>query len=105
MQTQTIGNAALAASLVVSARPAKLCGIYGVNNGASQQYIQIHEAPALPADGATPRLSIPVGAGQFYSIEFEAGMDLDAVTVCNSSTLATKTIGANNCAFTALVAL
>ena len=104
MEGRKIGNGALAASRVVSAVPGKLLGLYGVNTNGSQQYIQLHEAGALPADGVVPLLSIPVPGGQFFSFDFPQGMPVDALTVCNSSAMATKNMGGADCSFVAIFA-
>jgi hypothetical protein len=92
--TQSVGNAALVASRIVATQPRKLFTVMGYNGGAAQ-FIQIHEAAALPAEGAVPKHSFPIAAGNFFSFDLGlAGEDLDAITVCNSSTADTKTIGA-----------
>lgn len=91
---------ALVASRIISTRPCKLLAIIVLNTNIANQYIQIHEAAALPADTAIPELpSITVAAGGTTMFDFGPnGLDLDACVVCNSSTAATKTIGAADCA-------
>lgn len=101
--TQIVPNApgtSLVASRVLSTRPCKLYAVIVFNNSASTQYIQIHETTTLPANGVAPKIpSIPVAAGTTVMVDVggQVGMDLDALTVCNSSTAATKTIGAADC--------
>lgn len=95
---------AYAASLVVSSSPAKLHRITGYNSGAAQ-FIQLHDAAALPADTAAPKIVISVAATSNFSIDFgEVGRLFDnGVIVCNSTTAPTKTIGSANCWFDAQV--
>jgi len=79
--------------------------ICGYNSNAAQQFIQLHETKTVPAEGAVPRFSFPVGGSQFYSFVFgQVGADFDALTVCNSTTSATKTIGANDTSFQGILA-
>lgn len=97
---------ALAASLVVKASPGALYRVRGYNNKVSAQFIQIHDAAALPADAAVPISSISVPASTAFDIPYgERGRDMSlGIVVCNSSTLATKTIGAADCWIEALYA-
>jgi hypothetical protein len=90
---------ALAASGVIKNAAGTLYGISGLNNKTSDQYIQIFNTAAVPADGAAPFALIKVGAGCNFSYDFGIrGMRL-TTGICwsNSSTLATKTIGAADC--------
>lgn len=91
---------ALVASRVISAGPCKLLALIVFNSNAAQQYIQVHEAAVLPADTEVPELpAMPVAAVGLTMLDFGPnGIDLDACVVCNSSTAATKTIGAADCA-------
>lgn len=89
---------AVAASLVVKAGAGALLGFSGYNGSASAQYIQVHNTASLPADTAVPVIVIKAEAGENFSfastkpITFATG-----IVVCNSSTLATKTIGSADC--------
>ena len=71
------------------------------------QYIMVFGTNAVPANGAKAQLGpFPVSAGQFYSIDFGAyGADLDGVTICNSTTANTLTIGAADTTFQAILKL
>lgn len=103
--TRKIGNGALVASLLVSTVPGKLLSVVVLNTGAAQ-YLQVHESATLPANGAVPALpAIALAAGP-STTQFDlggVGIDLDAITLCNSSTAATKTIGAADCAIVAIL--
>ena len=97
--TQNSTTTALAASLVVKAAPGIVYGLSGINNKASAQYIQIHDASSLPADTAVPKVVVTVPATSNFSIDFGYyGRSFGTgIVICNSSTLATKTIGAADC--------
>ena len=91
-------TSALAASLVAKASAGTLYGVSGINNSASAQYIQVHNTASLPADTAVPVIVIKVDAGEnfFYAPESPVTMST-GITISNSSTLATKTIGSADC--------
>lgn len=60
------------------------------------QWVQIHDVSAAPADTAVPLISIYVTANGMVSITFPIPLE-NGLYVCNSSTHATKTIGAADC--------
>jgi hypothetical protein len=105
MKTRLNGSNQQLSSLVISTSPVKLFGVFGANNAAATRYIQVHPSPTLPADGAVPLLSIAVAAGGSYFATFSQGMDLDALTLCTSTTQATKTLDSASCLFNAMLAL
>jgi len=94
----------LATSGVVKASPGTLYGIVGINDSATAQYIQLHDATAVPADTAIPVVVITVPTKSNFSIDFGMYGMAFATGICwsNSSTLATKTIGAADCWLTAI---
>lgn len=89
-----------AASLQASTTPAKVFYVKGYNSGAAQ-FIQLADAIALPANATVPLLNIAVGAASNFTIDFgSVGLDFqNGVSICNSSTAPTKTIGSANCQF------
>lgn len=101
--TGEAASVALAASLVVKAVPGDLVAIYGYNGSASNQFIQIHDAAALPADAAVPLFSFIAKAGDNFFFEPPKKIEMRVgIVVCNSSTQPTKTIGAADCWFNVL---
>lgn len=95
--------AAYAASLVVKASAGTLFGLSGYNSKVSAQFIQLHDAAALPADTAVPVVVITVPAGANFAIDFGVygRRFATGIVVTNSSTGPTKTIGAADCWFDA----
>lgn len=92
---------ALEAFAVAKTGDGGLVGFTVTNTNASAQFVLLFDASILPADGAVPIAgwSVP-GAGTLnmgwnpYPRGFYAGLIL-----CNSSTQASKTIGAADCLF------
>jgi len=93
-------TSAYATSLVVKASAGKLFEIRGYNSKASAQFIQVHDAASLPANGAVPEETFTVGASSNFSISFPQGKAFSTgIVISNSSTGATKTIGSADCWF------
>jgi hypothetical protein len=91
---------ALAASLVVKADRGTLYGLTGHNNKSSSQFIHIHDASALPANGAVPEIIFEVPATKSFSLDYNDGREFQVgIVISNSSTAATKTIGSADCWF------
>lgn len=95
-------TSAAAASLVAKASAGVIYSVSGYNAKTSAQYIQVHNTSSLPADSVNPVKSFKVEASSQFSFDFAgiAGVTMSTgITVCNSSTLDTKTIGSADCRF------
>lgn len=87
---------ALVASRVIKAAAGTLYMLKALNTNIAARWIQLFDAAALPADATVPLISVPIAAGGYQPIDFGVyGRHFAAgIVVCNSSTAATKTIGA-----------
>lgn len=96
-------STALATNLVIKASAGRLYSLTGVNTKSSAQYIQIHNTTSLPVDTAVPVYVIYVPALSNFALDFvNYGRYFGTgITVCNSSTAATKTVGSADCWFNA----
>ena len=94
-QPQPLDSAGLVASLVVKTVSGRLFRLFVTNNNAATRYIQIFDATALPADGAVPNLVaiIPAATTNILDLGIYGRPFANGIVVCNSTTLATKTIG------------
>lgn len=75
-----------------------LLRLFVYSSNADTQFIQIHDVKDTPADAEVPALSFPI-AGTWEQVkDFGDGWILNnGLYICNSSTAATKTIGAADC--------
>jgi hypothetical protein len=93
-----------AASMVIKGTGAGiLYGISGYNSLASPQFILLFSSPTVPADTAVPDIIIAVPASSNFSLDFgvHGRVFSTGISVSNSTTGPTKTIGAANCSFDA----
>lgn len=94
-----VETSAYASSLIGSAVAASCIEVRGFNSGAAQ-WIQVHDAAALPADTAVPISIIYAESNDNFFISYPNGKDFaNGIVACNSSTGPTKTIGAADCWF------
>lgn len=83
------------ASRVAKASAGTLYSVTGYNSKASSQFIQLHNSAMLPIDTAIPvvLLTVPPYSNFSYSADKFGRFFSNGITICNSSTGATKTIG------------
>lgn len=93
-QTISYNAGALAKSAIIKAAPGRAFQINVTNTGGSTEYLQIFDSATVPADASVPLLSIVVLAGATAGVDFGFwGRGFSAgITVCLSSTQATKTL-------------
>lgn len=104
VKVPTSGGGALVASRVLATRPCTLVGLI-INNTGAAQFIQLFESATVPANGAVPDLpAIAIAAAVTVQIDFGPdGIDFDKLAISNSTTAATKTIGAADCGIVAIM--
>lgn len=92
---------ALEASRVALSGYGYLIAFSVLNTNAGAQYIQLHDAATLPADGQTPAASFTVAGASNLTVAYTlpGRLFLRGIVICNSSTAATKTLGSGDCFF------
>lgn len=94
-------SAAYEASRIAKAKSGVCYRITVYNSKGSAQFIQVHDSATLPADNAVPAVVQTVATVANLTIDFgrTGRFFSNGITVCNSSTGPTKTIGSADCWF------
>lgn len=97
----SVSSNALGNFIVVKGGAGSLYGFTVLNTKVSAQFIQWFDLLGLPADGTVPAGVISVPASTSVGVSW---LDVGrwhniGIVLCNSSTAATKTIGAADCFF------
>lgn len=92
-------STAAEASRTVAA-PGRLFSVVATNTGSVNQFLQIFDAAALPANGTVPLVSIPLNAGEVQFLDVNLGLPMGTgICACVSTTRGTKTLGAADTLF------
>lgn len=94
-------SVAASASEIVKAEAGTIFSITGYSARTTAQFIQLHNAAALPIDTAIPAVVFKAQALSNFYYDFEelGRFCLNGIVVCNSSSISTKTIGSADCWF------
>lgn len=87
----------------IKSGPGVLFGLSVYNSNAATQFIQLHDAATIPADGAVPVFFFPVATASAFLASWSppGRWFRTGIVVCNSSTGPTKTVGSADCFFDA----
>ena len=95
-----IHSNAYAKSIAVKSGPGLLYGFTVYSSNAGSQFIQVHDVPTAPANGAIPACLFTVGAAAQLPVNWLPPRTfLYGCFIVNSSTGATLTAGSADCFF------
>lgn len=86
-------------SLVQTGGDGVVHAIWGYNDNSSAQFIQLHNSSSFPIEGDTPVTVIKAAANDNFYFDLSGVFGISCgigISVCNSSTVATKTSGSND---------
>jgi hypothetical protein len=101
-QVMTVANStAFEASRVIKSSAGTIFSLSGYNSGPAQ-FIQFFNSTTVPANATVPVAVFAVSAASGFFLEWEKGLPFSTgISISNSSTAATKTIGSADCFLTA----
>lgn len=81
---------------VVKASPGTVHRISGYSSNVAAQFIQLHDAASLPANGVAPAIvfTVPASSNFDYDLSEIGRYCKTGIVVCNSTAGPTKTLGA-----------
>jgi len=90
-------------SRIVKSGAGRLFGFSGTNTKASSQFIQAFDTGTVPSNGAIPKFVMTAQASSDFWVSWTPGWRQfrEGIVLCNSSTVATLTIGSADCWFDA----
>ncbi len=96
----SVNSTAYQKSIIVCKKPIVLLGFTVYNTGPAQ-FIQFFDDVAVPAEGSTPIIPMPIGADSLLGFYWgtEGRYFPHGLVMCNSSTDSIKTIGSDDCWF------
>ena len=85
--------------VVVGSGPARLFNLTVTSTSASDQYVLLFDAPAVPADGtaAVGAFKVPAGTSAKFDYGWRGMAFQNGICWSNSSTIPVKTAGAEDC--------
>lgn len=98
MSIRQYSSAALEISTQLKTSPGRIYKIFGLNDNASERFIQVHDAVITPSGGSVPTLVFAVPANSTYEIDFGTGEPMgwklnNGIFIGNSTTAASWTAG------------
>ena len=92
-------------SKILKTGPGVLLSLSGYNSKGSAQWIQIHDSATVPAESAVPLMILSAATVANFAFTLPPGglTCINGITVTNSGTGPTKTIGSADCFFTGTV--
>jgi hypothetical protein len=92
--TREYASVAYATGGVIKASPGRLFKAFGYHSGVGAQFLQFHDAAAVPADTAVPKMVIRAGITSNLELDLhDLGWQfVNGIVWCLSSTAETKTL-------------
>lgn len=93
-------SARLEKSAQVKSGPGIMYSVTLTNTNAAARFLQVFDATTLPADGVLPLFSRSIPTADSLTLTWTTGVTFEqGIIVCNSTTAASKTLGAADSIF------